>query len=115
MCKLIRNILAILLLLFTFSVNGVILGYATGNHYIKRDNNAKLGWLIGAMDGIMAESLSIEKNKDGPWLGKCIEGISTAQIQAMFEKELKDNPDSWHAPAALIFRDKMKDFCKGRY
>jgi hypothetical protein len=66
------------------------------------------------MDGIMAESTLITKDDKGPWLGRCIDGLSIQQIKAMFEKELSQNPEGWHAPAALIFRSKMQDFCKRR-
>jgi hypothetical protein len=92
------------------------LGYVTGNTYFKMDEESRKWWFVGATDGIMAESISTKNNdfKHATWLGRCIEGLSIEQIKAMFEKELKEKPEAWHAPAALIFHGKMQDFCKGR-
>ena len=39
------------------SDDGVTLGYVTGNDYMKMDENSRTNWLIGVMDGIMAEDL----------------------------------------------------------
>lgn len=107
-------LLIILLFVAVPNTQAVILGYITGNDYFKLDDNAKLGWLVGVMDGIMADSTTVERSEKGPWLGRCIDGLDTRQIKAMFEKELNQNPEGWHAPAALIFIGKMRDFCKGR-
>ena len=103
--------IATLLFLATLPTHAVILGYVTGNDYLKLNQHDRMSWLVGAMDGIMAESAIIKKDKDDPWLGRCIRGLELEQIKAMFEKELSENPESWHAPAAFIFRDMMKEFC----
>jgi hypothetical protein len=105
------------------SDDNLTLGYVTGNDYMEMDEKSRTNWLIGVMDGIMAEDLLAqvpspssdkkEKIKE-PWLGRCIEGIPMSQIKAMFEKELKDNPDGWNAPAALIFKTKFNKFCEKR-
>ena len=103
------------LLFFTaLPVHAIIIGYVTGNDYMKLDDNAKLGWLIGVMDGMMAESFLFKKDDKGPWLGRCIDGLTKQQIKAILEKELSENPEEWHVPASLIFRSKMQDFCKER-
>jgi len=107
-------VMTVFMLIPALPAQAIILGYITGNEYLKLDDNEKLGWLIGVMDGIMAESIYIKKDGQGPWLGRCIDGLDTQQIKAIFEKKLRENPGEWHAPAALIFRGNMKDFCKGR-
>jgi hypothetical protein len=117
------SLLLVMSLLCTvaYSDDGVTLGYVTGNDYMKMDEKSSTNWLIGVMDGIMAEDLwcqallsSADKKENikGPWLGRCLKGIPISQIKAMFEKELKDNPDSWHAPAALAFNTRFKKFCE---
>jgi hypothetical protein len=107
-------VFTILLFLVTFLAHaqssGITLGYLTCNDYLKLNDNDRIKWLTGAMDGIMAESTYIEKDPKGPWLGRCIDGLSIEQIKAMFEKALNENPEGWHAPAAIIFRDKMHVF-----
>ncbi len=106
-----------LLAAITFSVNadeGIALGYVTGNKYMKLSDNERSTWLIGVLDGLMAEDLMLRDDMKGPWVGRCIKGLPTSQIKAVFEKELLAKPESWHAPAAVIFRARMEQFCKGR-
>jgi hypothetical protein len=114
--KFILSFIIFLCITTTLHADGIFLGYATGHAYLKMGEESRQWWLIGATDGIIAESIhakSIDVTK-GHWLGRCIEGLSIEQIRAMFEKELKEKPEAWHAPAALIFYGKMQDFCKGR-
>jgi hypothetical protein len=112
------------------TAGGVVLAYVTGTKYLQLTPDLRKAWMIGAMDGIMAENLeesrraylehglSWEKATEkaansGPWLGDCIaEGYEIMQIKAMFEKELNRHPESWQAPAALILRQRLLEFCK---
>lgn len=95
-----------------YSEGGVVLGFITGNKYMDMNENDKVVFIVGAMDGIMVKSLEYDKEKKEPWLGTSVKGITIAQIQAVFEKELKENPEWWHAVAAMIFRSKMIKYCK---
>lgn len=109
--------LALLILGATATSSGAFaatLGYVTGNTYLTLDDNSRMGWLIGAMDGIMAEDFSANSRPNEPWLGNCINGFSKEQIKAIFEKELQAKPEAWHAPAALIFRGQLFKFCAAR-
>lgn len=90
---------------------GIVLGYLTGNAYQALDDGARMGWLVGVMDGIMAEDFTINSPPGGPWLGKCVEELDKEQLKAIFEKELQAKPQAWHAPAALIFRATLSRFC----
>jgi len=98
--------------------SGVVLGYITGNDYLRMKVETRQFWLLGAIDGIMAEDLhrqiGSEKPARAPWLGDCIEDLGFMQIRAIFEKELKAKPEAWHAPAAQILRGRLHKFCAGR-
>lgn len=98
----------------TSAEEGVTLGYITGNKYLDLTETERQGWVVGAMDGIMAESFYILRNTNDSWLGRCIKGLPVKQIKAIFEKELQVRPDGWHAPAAFIFRQEIKKFCDRR-
>lgn len=109
----------LLLLAFAISAQaaspaGVMLGYITGNDYMALSIKERQIWVIGVADGIMAEGIESAKAAEGPWLGRCLRGIPGSQLVAILEKDLRDRPDSWHAPAALVFRGTMQKFCKGR-
>ncbi|MFC3853506.1 hypothetical protein ACFOSD_11725 [Salinispirillum marinum] len=99
-----------LTLLISNCVIAVSLGYVTGDDYFRMSENEKSAWLAGVSDGIIAESLT-SSSLEIPWLSSCIAIYEFQQIKAIFEKELNDNPEVWHAPAAFIFRKKIKDFC----
>lgn len=67
--------------------------------------------MLGAIDGIIAESLSTDKDALGSWLGDCLKSFELPQTKAIFEKELKENPEEWHAPAAIILKSKFEEIC----
>lgn len=94
--------------------DGITLGYVMGNDYLKLSELERTSWVVGAMDGIMSEAAALSKDPKGPWLGRCVKGVPTSQIKAMFEQELQAHPDSWHVPAAFIFRARLSTFCKSR-
>ena len=73
------------------------------------DEKEVLACMAGAsvdIDGIMAESTFKDKSRTGSWLGRCIARYDFEQLKAIFEKELNNNPESWHVPAALILKKR---------
>lgn len=109
----ITNALALLLLLST-TANAIVLGFITGSDYVKMDRQSQYSWVYGAMDGIMAESVSANFDPLGPWLGQCISKHDFEQLKVIFEKELNGNPESWHAPAALVLQSSLNKFCSSK-
>jgi len=103
----------------------IALGYVSGTDYQTLSEAEKEIWFIGVMDGIMAESISaqrtfVDRNNQfkqdadmeyATWLGRCIEKYETTQLRAIFEKLLSNEPESWHAPAALHARQSLQEFC----
>lgn len=92
--------------------SAVVLGYVTGKDYMKLSSEQRMGWLVGALDGMMAESVAVTKDANGPWLGRCVGKMQNSEVQAIFEKEIAANPDSWHAPAAFILRASLHTTCR---
>lgn len=89
----------------------VALGYVTGSDYVDMSDNEKKGvWLMGVLDGTIAESLP-GSGETGPWLATCIREHEFRQLRAIFESYLRANPEDWHAPAAIIARGRLKEFC----
>jgi hypothetical protein len=87
--------------------NALILGFIMGSDYVKMDKQSQHIWVYGAMDGIMAEST----DEKGTWLGRCVAKYDFEQLKAIFEKELNNNPESWHAPAAFVLQGRLSEFC----
>ena len=103
--------LVLILVLGFSSAEAIILGFIDGSDYLKMDRQSQYSWVYGAMDGIMAESIFKDKSSTGPWLGRCIARYDFEQLKAIFEKELNNNPESWHVPAALILKETLSEFC----
>ncbi|MCH7912328.1 MAG: hypothetical protein IH856_04720 [Deltaproteobacteria bacterium] len=107
------------------SVDGIVLAIVTGKEYRQLSSESQNTWFFGVLDGIMAESLDLygelyragvledrPVGQDyGTWLGICIERYSVEQFHALFRKKLEAEPKVWHAPAALIARGVIVDFC----
>lgn len=126
-----RLITAFLLsLILMESSFAVPLGYITGNDYWKFSEQERTVWFIGFMDGLMAEDNLSERRRavfksdtdremntedywlDRLWTARCAERYPISQLKAVFEKELRDKPDAWHAPAAFIARGRIYEMCK---
>lgn len=92
--------------------SAVVLGYVTGSDDMKLGSEQRMNWLIGALDGMMAESAAVTKNAKGPWVGRCVGNMENSQVRTIFERELAAKPESWHAPAAFILRASLQAACK---
>ena len=66
-------------------MHAIILGCVSRNGYLKFDGIAGLAWAIGVMDGIVAMLAMIEKEANGPWPDRCLDGLTTEQIKAFIE------------------------------
>lgn len=106
------------------TANAIALGYITGNDYLKLSKQEQIHWFVGVIDGLTAEQIfspnsrttsttEDEKNDplDPPWISKCMSQFPIEQLHAIFEKELKAEPERWHVPAALVARSSLKEMC----
>ena len=96
-------------------MHAIILGCVSRNGYLKIDGIARIAWVIGVIDGIVAMLAMIDKEAIGSWPERCLDGLTTEQIKAFFEKELNGKPESWHVPAALILTVRCKTSAKKGY
>jgi|TARA_B110000902_G_C13890730_1_gene430465 hypothetical protein len=99
------------LITLSTSANAIILSYVTGNDYLALSERDQDLWFVGVLDGTMSEGNIIEKDPMGNWLSKCASNTPIPQFKAIYEKELRNNPDGWHAPAAFIVRGSLRSYC----
>ena len=92
------------LILFSVSAHAL-----TGNEYNKLSDNDRTIWLIGVADGLITADLISSKSQ--PPLVKCLAELEWEQIRAIFEKNLKENPEKWNFPAAFSFRQTFNKHC----
>ena len=96
------------------AAESISLGMVTASQYLKDNENDKVTYLIGVIDGISIEAFKSANKAETPWLAKCIESLEISQVKTVFEKRLHEKPEARNAPAALIFRDAMEKFCEKR-
>ena len=121
------SLTALLSLVFLASyAQGLNIGAVTGNNYRVLSRSEQQAWFLGVLDGLMTESLMLptELKRLGKlededtllsysfWLGDCVGRFELEQLEAIFRQKLEAEPESWHAPAALVVRRAMVDFCK---
>lgn len=119
----------LLALVLTESSLAVPLGYVSGNNYLEFSEQERTVWFMGFMDGLMAEDFHSKPQVtfkddanldmrgedywlDRLWTSRCAARHPITQLKAVFEKELNDRPDTWHAPASFIARGKIYEMCK---
>jgi hypothetical protein len=82
-------------------------------HWVTTTNFIPPGGTPEVSDLSWHENYLVKLN-EAIWLGKCIGSYTRPQIKAIFEKELLKNPESRHAPAALIFRQRFDKYCSDK-
>ena len=90
--------------------DGIVIksGFITGIEYRAFDTNEKKKYVMGLLDGtFLAPFFDAKKNKI-EWLERCATGMNDAQIIAVVDRYLSDNPARWHesmnALAFLAFK-----------
>jgi hypothetical protein len=74
-------------------------GFLTGKQYRDESVTDQVQYSAGLVDGMLLAPF-FEGAEDGKVakLGKCVEGMSSDQIAAIFRKYLDDHPERWHLP-----------------
>ena len=82
----------------------------TGNEYQRLSNLQKTNWSAGVTDGILAV-YALEDYKQTHSFAKCFGELERTQIQSIFKKSLKKQPERWQFPASFIFYETFKKHC----
>ena len=99
-----RLVLAILVLLLVRPVlaQRVLSGFMTGNTYRELSEGEKTGYSMGFVNGLLVTPMITGKDSDAAWLYPCITGMTNAQVVAILEKYLNDNPARWQQPMNVL-------------
>ena len=98
---------------FSCNVNSVVLGYITGTDYLKLNKESQTSWVMGSIDGMLAQSIR-SKSQNFELISFCIKKYEFEQLFAVFENDLKSEPESWHAPAAFTLKTSLEKFCANK-
>jgi hypothetical protein len=83
----------------------------TGNEYRALPAQQKHAYVVGVVDGMLISPLIM--NRQDPWLGQCVAGMQSDQVEAIFEKYLEANPQVWHEPANFLVFKAFWQKCLG--
>jgi hypothetical protein len=87
----------------------------TGNSYQRLSQSLRYTWIVGVTEGILTVQL-FEANQNPPFdknppIVRCLNDLEAQQIQAIFEKALKNNPEKWQFPASYLFYQTFHSYC----
>lgn len=97
-----------LICLFLASINVYSM---SGNQYLDSNESVQIGYIIGAVDYRIVSEVVNKGEKSQT--EKCVKDLPYKQIKAMFDKELRDNPERWNLPASFILGLILNSFCDG--
>lgn len=72
-----------------------------GEAFLDLDENDKIMYAGGIIDGFLGSSLFGAPNETVDALKACVGGMDTKQVAAIFTKYLKDNPEGWQHPMSV--------------
>jgi uncharacterized membrane protein YphA (DoxX/SURF4 family) len=74
-------------------------GFVTGSQFMSSLPVEKRAYAAGVIDGMLLAPLLGAPKSELSWFEGCVEGMTNEQIAAVLEKQLRDNPASWHLSA----------------
>jgi len=88
-------------------------GFETGNSYLQMTETQRDTYVIGLFDALMASTvigadLAVVRRIKG-----CFLEMNSKQIEAIFEKYLRQNPEQWHEHAGMLFLETVSHTCPG--
>jgi hypothetical protein len=86
-------------------------GFWSGNDYLRSPEAARLAYVIGLSDGVFLAPVLGGDQDATQRLKDCMRGMNTAQVMAIFEKHLRDDPQDWHIDAHMLFWQAMTQAC----
>jgi len=93
--------------------DGVLIhnGSVTGQEFMRATETKQQGYIMGLVDGFfVAPLMGAPKAKLVP-IEKCVEGMSDEQLNAIFLKYLRNNPERWHQSAHTAFYTAIVETC----
>lgn len=91
-----------------------ITSYLNGNNYERLSPDARLIYVAGAIDGMVAGAINGGGTRWGEQLGRCVTNMQNAQLMAIIDKYLADNPANWDMQMNLLITNAMLAACTQR-
>lgn len=112
------NKLATLLLMITVNVSAIAddsvtihNGYITGQQYLNSTDSERSYYVIGLVDGLLLSPFFDASQSRISFLAKCLEKVTSSQLDAILTKKLNEQPEIWHQPAHTIMYKALYKMC----
>lgn len=105
--------MAVLMSSAAASADGVLIhnGFVTGQEFMRATDAEQRRYIMGLVDGLfLAPLVRAPKAKVIP-IEKCVEGMTDEQLNAIFLKYLRNNPERWHQSAHAAFYTAIVETC----
>jgi hypothetical protein len=94
------------------STPDTLTSFGTGQSLLQADAQQRREYIAGFINGLtMAEVMGAPASCIQPFT-RCLKGKSDAQLAAVLEKYIRERPEEWDVPAALISYNAFHEMCK---
>ena len=78
-------------------------GFVNGIGFREMPSEAKLSYVVGHTDALLASEMFGASARNRRWLGNCVEGWDGQQLLAIAVAFLEANPQRWNQPMSVLF------------
>lgn len=89
-------------------------GFATGNYYRSQVTPARQTYLMGTVDGFMLAPVVGGNRTELAWLETCLKGYVPAQLVAVVDKWLEENPQRWNEQMNALAFAALLSACQAK-
>jgi hypothetical protein len=87
------------------------IGFISGNVYLAKSMNYRIGYVAGATDAYLTSALSEVSPPGLIMFPKCVKDLTLGQVRAITDKYLKSHPDKLHYTMATLLLMAVKESC----
>jgi len=88
--------------------------YVNGNHYQEYDVTTRTIYVMGVVDGLAGSFTMGGSTRRASALGACLKGLPGAQVRAVVDKYMTDNPAHWDWSMPILVYNAINTMCKER-
>lgn len=88
--------------------------YVNGNNYQEYDAATRTIYVMGVVDGLAGSFTMGGSTRRASALGACLKGLPGAQVRAVVDKYMADNPAHWDWSMPILVYNAINTMCNQR-
>lgn len=89
-------------------------GFLNGEQFLKLEQDQRVCYTMGIVDGFYTAPMFGGKQKELQWLYACLDNKTNSQMSAILTKYVQDNPGKWDLPAHMLMIEALITACPKR-